>query len=101
MKKVTSVVEEVVVIKPAKIEIQESDETAMESLLGKVITLFCVNYIYTGRLMAINGDNCLLEEPSIVYETGAFSDKSWKDAQKLPNELFVQYSAIESFGVVK
>jgi hypothetical protein len=36
-----------------------------------------------------------------VYETGAFDTKTWKDAQKLPNSLYIQTSAIESFGIIK
>ncbi len=47
-------------------------------------------------------DTCvLLESPSIVYETGAFTDKTWKDAQPLPHEIYIMLSAIESFGVMK
>lgn len=65
------------------------------------VTLFCLNYIYTGKLVGVNTTCVLLENPKIVYETGSFSDKSWKDAQALPNQLYVQISAIESFGIVK
>ncbi len=42
-----------------------------------------------------------LTDASIVYETGVLTDKNWKDAQKLPNDWYVQQTAIESFGVLK
>ncbi len=81
--------------------IEETDETAMESLMGKIITIFSLNYIYTGKLIGVNDTCCMLENPSIVYETGSFSEREWKDSQALPNEIYVNYAGIESFGVVK
>ena len=32
------------------------------------------------------GECVLLENPSIVYETGPFSDTAWQDAQRLPKD---------------
>jgi hypothetical protein len=78
------------------------DETdGLESLLGERVTFWCVNYIYTGKLVGVN-DSCVkLTDAAIVYETGELDAKSWKDAQSLPNDWYVQLSAIESFGVLK
>jgi len=74
----------------------------MESLLGKVVTLFCINYIYTGKLVGVNQDCVKLENPKIVYETGEFTDTKWKDAQSLPHKYFyIARQAIESFGEMK
>lgn len=81
--------------------IEEIAGEGLESMLGEVVTLFCVNYIYTGQLVGVNTSCILLKNPAIVYETGSFSDPSWKDVQKLPNQLYVMQSAIESFGKVK
>lgn len=83
-----------------KILAEEKNE-GMVSLMGDVITCFCANYFYTGKLTGVN-DTCVkLENPSIVYETGPFTDAKWKDAQALPNTIYVQTAAIEAFGVVK
>lgn len=79
----------------------ESNESAFESLAGEVITCFCMNYFYTGKLIGINDTCILLEKPKIIYETGSFSDTSWKDAQALPHNIFVNTASIEAFGVVK
>lgn len=73
----------------------------LQALLGERVTLFCMNYFYTGTLVGVNSDCVLLEGPSIVYETGGFESKTWKDAQRLPNNLYVMKAAIESFGIVK
>jgi hypothetical protein len=81
--------------------IEVTDAAGLESLLGEVVTLFCLNYIYTGKLIGVNTTCVLLADPAIVYETGPFTDKKWKDAQALPNELYVQTLAIEAFGKVK
>ena len=81
--------------------IETKDVLGLEDLMGQRITLFCMNYIYTGKLIGVNTTCVKLSDPAIVYETGAFSDKAWKDAQTLPNDLYVSTAAIESFGVVK
>jgi len=83
------------------VSVQEVSGEGLEALMGERITLFCLNYIYTGKLVGINTTCVLLEEPAIVYETGPFTDKQWKDAQNLPNQLYVMVGAIESFGKVK
>ena len=81
--------------------VDEVQGKGLEKLLGEIVTLFCLNYIYTGQLIGVHDTCVLLKEPSIVYETGAFTDPKWKDAQALPNELYVMTQAIESFGRVK
>jgi hypothetical protein len=81
------------------IEVQE--QSGFDSLMGERITLFCLNYIYTGKLVGVNEKYVLLEDPAIVYETGAFTEKDWKDAQALPNEMYVMLACVESFGKVK
>jgi len=84
-----------------KLVTEETRESGMESLLGEVITIFSINYIYTGKLIGVNETCCLLEAPSIVYETGDFNSKNWKDAQALPSEIFINYACVEAFGLVK
>lgn len=81
--------------------IEEVAGEGLESLLGERITLFCLNYIYTGRLKGVNETCVLLEEPSIVYETGPWNTKTWQDAQALPNSIYVMLSCVEAFGKVK
>ena len=81
--------------------VDEVSGEGMEKLMGEVVTLFCLNYFYTGRLVGVNDTCVLLEDASIVYETGELSSKDWKDAQKLPNDWYVQIGAIESFGILK
>lgn len=81
--------------------IQVDDSDGFESLLGERITLFCLNYIYTGRLVGVNDSYLLLEEAALVYETGAFTETAWKDAQPLPNSWRVQIGAVESWGILK
>lgn len=81
--------------------VEEVAGEGLEALLGEIVTLFCLNYIYTGQLVGVNATCVLLKAPSIVYETGPFTDSKWKDAQALPSQLYVMLSAIESFGKVK
>lgn len=74
----------------------------MLGLIGQNVTLFCMNYIYTGTLVSFDGYQAKLENAKIVYETGAFDDPEWRDAQPIPNGVwYVRVSAIESYGVMK
>jgi hypothetical protein len=74
----------------------------LDRFLGEKITVFCANYIYTGKLSGINETCILLTDAAIVYETGAYNEKGWKDAQPLPGgDWYVQISTIESFGNIK
>jgi len=82
-------------------EVIEVENEGMISLLGKRITVFGMIYIYTGDLVGVNETCIKLDNPAIVYETGAFTEEKWKDAQALPHSMYIQLSAIESFGVVK
>jgi hypothetical protein len=85
-----------------KVLIESNEGEGLLSLMGKEVTFFCANYIYAGKLVGVNETCVKLENPKIVYETGAFSDKAWKDAQGLPNKFFyIQLSAVESFGECK
>ena len=79
----------------------EVSEEGLESLLGQTVTFFCAVYIYTGELIGVNSTCVKLKNPKIVYETGEFDNKTWKDAQALPNELYLQVGMIEAFGIVK
>lgn len=82
--------------------IEEVQGEGLEALLGEQVTLLCVNYFYTGKLVGVNTTCVKLEEPKIVYETGAWDKKDWADAQSLNTQyLYVQTAAIESFGVLK
>ena len=81
--------------------LMETNETAFESLMGEYVTIFSLNYIYHGKLVGINEINIMLEDAKIVYETGAFSDKGFKNAQSLEcKEYYIQIGTIESFGVL-
>ena len=80
----------------------ECENEGMESLLGEQVTLFCVNYFYTGTLAGVNEDCVKLENPAIVYDTGPWDDEGYADEQALPcPAIYVRIALIESFGTVK
>lgn len=83
------------------VKVEEIEGEGLMALLGERVTLFCSAYIYTGKLAGVNSSCVLIEDAAVVYETGAFTDKAWKDAQKLPNNWYVQIDSIESFGILK
>jgi hypothetical protein len=82
------------------VHVTEVENEGLIKLLGKRVTFFCLNYIYCGDLVGVNDSCILLENASIVYETGAFTDSKFKDEQRLPcREYYLQKATIESFGV--
>lgn len=81
--------------------VQEVEGEGLESFIGKNITVFCGIYIYTGKLVGVNASCIKLADAKIVYETGDFSGKEWKDAQSLPGDWYVQVMSIESFGLIR
>lgn len=78
--------------------VTEVSGEGLESLLGKKVILFCLNYIYAGTLRGVNVTCVKLEDASIVYDTGGFNSNKFTTAEKLPFPHYVQTSAIESFG---
>ncbi len=83
------------------VQVEEIEGEGLIGLMGKRVTFFCMNYIYTGDLVGVN-DTCVrLDNPAIVYETGPLNTKDWKDAQTLPNSIYIQTSSVEAFGEVK
>lgn len=83
------------------VETVEVDGEGLVGLLGQRITVWCMNYIYTGDLKGVNDDCILLEKAAVVYETGDFNKKDWQDAQALPHPIYVMRSAIESYMILK
>jgi hypothetical protein len=83
------------------VTVTEVEGEGLDGLLGERVTLFCMNYIYTGDLVGVNAKFVKLENASIVYETGPLCDGKWKDAQALPKALYVMAHAIESFMILK
>lgn len=72
-------------------------EDGLDALLGEVVTIWAVRYIYYGTLSGVNGDCIRLDNAFIVYETGAFGSKKFNDAQKLDGPRYIMKAAIESF----
>lgn len=82
--------------------IETTDACGLESLLGERVLLLCGNYFYAGKLTGVNDSFVELTEPSIVYETGEWTAKEYKDVQRLHASIwYVQRDAIESFGLSK
>ena len=82
------------------VETKEVAEEGFAALLGQNIEVFCGIYIYAGKLVGINGTCIKIANPHLVYETGAFLDKKYKDAQNMGREFhYIQVAGIESFGI--
>lgn len=84
------------------VSVQEVEGEGLTALLGENVLVMCVNYFYAGKLTGVNETCIQLENPKIVYETGPWNTKGYTNAESLHTPiLYVQISAIESFGVSK
>ena len=101
-------IEKKIVKKMVEIEVEvdgeliDGDGEDLETLLNQYVQLWCVNYIYSGKLLGVNDHYVLLGEAGIVYETGPLNGKSFKDFQPVyspDGKWRVERGAIESFGL--
>ena len=83
------------------VKVEEVQGEGFLALMGQTVTIFSLNYIYAGKLVGVNDTFVKLENAHIVYETGAFNDKKFKDAQKVADEMYIQLATVESFAVTK
>lgn len=72
----------------------------LEALLGEQVTFFCLNYIYHGKLIGVNSTDILLEDAYLVFETGSFQEKEFKDTQYIAKEFRLRVQIIESYGIL-
>ena len=82
-------------------KVEEIEGDGLIGLLGERITLYCLNYIYTGKLEGVNDKFVKLVDAAIVYDTGDFKKKDWACAEPLPGEWFIATPSIESYGKLK
>lgn len=83
----------------APVQVIEVPGEGLVGLLGKQVFIFTAGYFFTGLLSGVNSDDILLENPSIVYETGPWtSAPKWADSQKLPtSSIYIKTGHIEAF----
>lgn len=80
----------------------EDENEGLLALLGDRVTIFTSGYFYTGTLVGVNDFCVKLKDPKIIYETGSFDDKQYKDVQSLNVDYwYITTNSIESFGVLK
>ena len=83
------------------VKVEEVSGEGLVGLMGEEVTLFCLNYIYAGKLVGVNDAYVKLEKAKVVYSTGDFKETAWADAQALPFDWYVVTSSVESFGKLK
>jgi hypothetical protein len=80
------------------VTVQDVEGEGLLALLDKNVVLWCMNYIYSGKLVGVNDTCVLLEDACVVYSTGELTAKSFKDAQPCAKPLYVMSGSIESFS---
>lgn len=79
--------------------VEEIEGEGLESLLGQNVWLWCVNYIYAGKLTGVNDVQVRLDDAKVVYETGELTASEYQDAQPVPTgTLYVRLTAVEAYG---
>lgn len=72
-----------------------------EAAHGKRILVHATNYNYSGILSGVNSICVELTDASVVFETGPYTDKKFKDAQKTPRPITLFTNSVECFWVIE
>lgn len=83
------------------VKVEEVQGEGLVALMGEKVHLFCMNYIYAGKLTGVNDTFVQLEDAHIVYSTGAFDGSKAAKAERVSDIWYVQTASIESFGQIK
>lgn len=81
-----------------KLVIEEEHE-GFDLLLGEWVEVWCLNYIYAGKLVGVNDSFIKLKPAFVVYETGELTASNYKDAQQHPGSRYLNRATIESWLV--
>jgi hypothetical protein len=81
-----------------KVLVQETEGEGFESLMGQNVEIQTGIYIYAGKLVGVNNTCIKLENAHTVFETGEFTSKKYKDAQKRAEPLYIQVCNIITFN---
>jgi hypothetical protein len=81
--------------------VEEVSGEGLESFLGERIQVWCLNYIYEGKLIGVNENDIKLEDAGVVYQTGDLTVEGYEDRQKTVDPLYIRTAAIESYGPSK
>lgn len=73
-------------------------EEGLARLTGEYVWLWCVNYVYAGTILDVSSTDVLLDNPTIVLESGDFKDETFKEFENVPFNVHVRTSAIESYS---
>ena len=74
------------------------EEGGLASLLGKKVFLHCMNYNYSGILSGINTTDGELSEAGVVFETGPYTNKVFKDFQPVPcGKIGFKIASVEAY----
>jgi len=73
----------------------------LEDLIGQTYVFQCARYIYHGTVKAITSDYIELEDASVVFETGDYSNTSPSDMQALPHNAHIMRQSVEAFYKMK
>ena len=85
-----------------RVKVEEVDGEGLMALLGRRVLIMSAGYFYEGELEGVNTDFVKLQDPHIVYSTGAWSDEKYSDIQSLnQDEWYVEKNLIESYGLSK
>ena len=81
--------------------VENTEADGIEKLLGEYIEIYCLNYIYAGKLIGISDEDLCLAECVLVYETGALNDHGgYANAESFgTEERFIRRAHIESYGL--
>ena len=80
--------------------VEETGSSPLEALLGEYVQVWCLNYIYAGKLVGVNEHDIILTEAGVVYETGGLKATKFTSFEPVASpELYIRTAVIESYSL--
>ena len=70
-------------------------QDVLSSFIGEIIRFICPGISYVGELVRVGSEFIEIGNPDIFYDVG------YDDAPMMPDAIYLQISAIQSFWIVK
>ena len=72
---------------------EEFLQDGFSSLIGEKIRFICPGVVYIGKLVCIGSTFITIEKARLIYDT------EWKTEPKVPANIYLQISSIQSFWI--
>jgi len=72
-----------------------SKQMFLAEMIGDPVFIMCIRYAYRGTVVSVSSDGIILKDATVVFGSGALSNKKASNEEALPGINFIALDAIE------